>query len=226
MGEIFLLAVAAAFYPTLLAIVILILSRPKPVRLLAAYLAGGMLVSVGIGCAIVFALEGVGPPGKRTADPVVDIVVGTVSILVAWTLATGRDPRPARLKNRRERARAAGRRRDPWTTRALSHDSVVVAFVLGIVLDLPSVWYLVALKDISEAGHPAAVDVLLIVAFNLIMFVLIEVPLVAYLVAPERAAAAVSQFNTWLHANARRIGVVIAGGVGLYLAARGISNLI
>ena len=225
MAEIFLLAVAAAFYPTLLAIVILILSRPRPVRLLAAYLAGGMLVSIGIGCVIVFVLEGVGPPGKRTVDPTVDIVVGTASILVAWMLRTGRDLGPARLKERRERARVAGKRRDPWTTRALSHDSVAVAFALGIVLDLPSIWYLVALKDISEANNPAAVDVLLIVAFNLIMFVLIEVPLVAYLVAPERAAAAVRGFNAWLHANARQIGVIIAGGVGLYLVIRGVVAL-
>lgn len=225
MGEIFLLAVAAAFYPTLLAIVILILSRPRPVRLLAAYLAGGMIVSVGIGCAIVFALEGAGPPSKRTVDPAVDLVVGTVSILVAWMLATRRDPRPGRLRNRRERARAAGKQHGSWTTRAVSHDSVVVAFVLGIVLDLPSVWYLVALKDISQANNPTAVDVLLIVAFNLIMFVLIEVPLVAYLVAPERAAAAVSRFNAWLHAKARQIGVVIAGGVGLYLLVRGVLAL-
>jgi hypothetical protein len=224
MGDVFLLAVAAAFYPTLLAIVILILSRPRPVRLLAAYLAGGMIVSVGIGCLIVFGLEGAGPPRKRTADPIVDIVAGAVSILVAWMLVKGRDPRPRRLRDRQEQARAAGRH-ESWTSRAVSHDSPAVAFALGIVLDLPSVWYLVALKDIAEGNRGTAVDFLLILAFNLIMFVLIEVPLVAYLVAPERATVLVHGFNAWLHAHARHIAVAIAGGVGLYLLVRGVLAL-
>lgn len=225
MGDVFLLAVAAAFYPTLLAIVIVILSRPRPVRLLAAYLAGGMIVSVGIGCAIVFALEGAGSPGGPTFSPVVNIVVGTVSLFVAATLVTGRDPRPERLKQRHERARAAGARHTSWTTRAVGHDSVTMAFALGIVLDLPSIWYLTALKDIAEGDHSAAAEVLLILAFNLIMFVLIEVPLLAYLLVPDRATAAVNSFNVWLRAHARGIAEVIAGVVGLYLVVRGVAAL-
>ena len=43
MGKLILLALAAAFYPTLLAIVILILTRPQPVRLLTAFYVGAVL---------------------------------------------------------------------------------------------------------------------------------------------------------------------------------------
>src|SRR3954466_7379001 len=69
-GNILLLALAAAFYPTLLAVVIVVLGRPRPAPLLAAYLAGGMLVSVGIGLACVFLLEGVGAgEGGRGTNP-------------------------------------------------------------------------------------------------------------------------------------------------------------
>src|SRR3954466_3478474 len=86
-GNILLLAVAAAFYPTLLAIVIVVLGRPRPARLLAADLAGGMLISLGIGFAVVFVLEGVGANegGESTtnAGAVVDIVVGALALGIA-----------------------------------------------------------------------------------------------------------------------------------------------
>ena len=53
-----LLAFEAALYPTLLAAVVILLSLDRPARLIGAYLAGGMTISVGLGLAIVFALDG------------------------------------------------------------------------------------------------------------------------------------------------------------------------
>ena len=55
--QLLLLAVAAAFYPTLLAIVVLVLSRPNPARVLAWFLAGAAFVSVTIGLAAVLLLD-------------------------------------------------------------------------------------------------------------------------------------------------------------------------
>jgi hypothetical protein len=57
-GNIILLALAAAVYPILLAGVIVILARDKPARQLAAFLAGDMLISITAGLIIVFALDG------------------------------------------------------------------------------------------------------------------------------------------------------------------------
>ena len=52
-----LLALAACVYPTLLAGVILILARPRPLRMLLGFLAGGVTISLIAGIAIVRALE-------------------------------------------------------------------------------------------------------------------------------------------------------------------------
>jgi hypothetical protein len=38
--ELFLLAIAAAFYPTLLAIVVIMLAQPRPTRLLGLFSSG------------------------------------------------------------------------------------------------------------------------------------------------------------------------------------------
>jgi hypothetical protein len=216
MGDVFLLAVAAAFYPTLLAIVIVILQRPRPVRLLVAYLVGGMIVGIGAGCVILFVLGGAVDASGRQTSPIVDLVAGLLSLTVAALLAAG-------VRPRRRRARKQG---TPWTRRAMQRDSVALAFVLGLVLDLPSIWYLVALKDIAEGDYGTGVDLLLIVSFNLIMFALIEVPLAGYLLAPETSRKAVGDFNVWLKAHSRQIVEALAGGVGAYLSIRGLVGLL
>jgi len=224
MANILVLAFAAAIYPTLLAIVLVALRRPRPARLLAAYLAGGMIVGLACGCIIVFALKGSGVTTEdRTVSPAIDIAVGVLAIALAVTLARGLDPRPARLKRRKQEARAEGK--ESWTTRAVSRDSLKLAFVLGVVLDLPSLWYLIALKDIADSGSSPGVQVLMIVIFNLIMFLLVEVPLVAYVVAPERAQETVGRLNDWLHDHARPLTEGIAGTVGAYLVVKGIVAL-
>ena len=56
-AEIFLLAVYAALYPTLLAAVVILLAQSHPRRLLTVYLLGGMTVSIVAGLVIVFALS-------------------------------------------------------------------------------------------------------------------------------------------------------------------------
>lgn len=227
MGNVLVLAIAAAFYPTLLAIVIVALTRPRPVRLLGAYLAGGLLISIAIGCVIVFVLQGsvAGTSAEPTVSPVVDLVAGALTLGLAWILWSGRDPRPARLRRKREAAAPSAEARPSWSTRALGRDSLAIAFALGLVLDLPSVWYLVALKDIATGDHSTTVAVLQILLFNVVMFTLVEIPLVAYLLAPERAEARVRRANAWLHSHARQLGVAIAAAIGTYLIAKGVLAL-
>ena len=59
MINVLVLAIISAISPAILAVVIVVLSRPNPRRLLLAYLLGGMLASVAIGIAIVSTPEGV-----------------------------------------------------------------------------------------------------------------------------------------------------------------------
>ena len=62
MGDIFLLSLAAAIYPALLAAAVVILALPQPRRLLAGYLIGGMTVSITAGLLIL--------PAFQDSDPV------------------------------------------------------------------------------------------------------------------------------------------------------------
>ena len=175
---------------------LIVLTRPHPVRLLAAFLIGGMVTSITVGFVLLGVIDGTnlveGDTG-RSIGPGIDIVVGLASLALAYAVATGRElpfaERRAARKERRAAEKAGEEPKDPWTKRILGRDSLWLAFALGVVLDLPSVWYLAALKDIAEANHGVPTELLLILTFNLIMFALIEIPLVCYLFAPGKARA-------------------------------------
>lgn len=59
--------------------------------------------------------------------------------------------------------------------------------------------------------------------FDLVMFVLVEVPLVSYVISPDKTADRVSRFQDFLTKNASRIVAVLALGFGIALIAKGIA---
>jgi Sap, sulfolipid-1-addressing protein len=216
-AEIFGLAVAAAFYPVLLAGVLLLLTRPEPRGLLLAFLIGGMTVSLIAGAIILVVLQDTGAlkgSAKRTVSPAVDIAVGLISLGIA-----------VMLWQRRGRPREdQGRSQPEWLRRRLESGSPLLAFAIGVALNLPGIYYLAALKQISAGHYSTSVDVLLVVAFNLIMFTLVEVPLVWYIVSPDGAKRRVDRLDAWIHGHSRQVAMGIAGVVGAYLFARGVSE--
>ncbi|MGA8746949.1 MAG: GAP family protein [Solirubrobacterales bacterium] len=225
MINVLVLAIISAISPAILAVVIVVLSRPNPRRLLLAYLLGGMLASVAIGIAIVSTLNEskllAGP--SPAADPIVNFTVGALALIVAYALATDRD---APLEQRRRQRRASRPPRDPWSERVLNRGNVPIAFAVGITLNLPGAFYLVALKDIAESQNGIGTQVFAILVFNLIMFVLAEVPLLGYSFAPAPTRARVEQLNAWMAHHARQIVVAVATLAGLYLIGRGLLGVL
>jgi hypothetical protein len=224
LADLLVLALASAVYPTLLAVSVLLLNTPNPRPLLLGYLAGALTASIACGLAIVFALsetDALDNAGPR-ASPLVDVIGGGLILVLGWAVATGR---VARMRGRR-RAGHPKERRPSWTSRMLSRGSPSLAFGVAIVLStIPGLYYLVGLKDIADGGYGVAVRILLVVAFNLVQFALIEIPLVAYALAPESTAARVDRFDAALRRNRRTVGTVVCLVVGLYLIARGVAGL-
>lgn len=221
------MACGSAIYPSLLAAVVLIMGQPNPRRLLTAYLAGALLISIGAGLAIVFALNSsdVTAGGEDRFGPGADIAVGLVALLLFWLLLTDRD---RRLRERRAEHRASkpDDGRDPWTRRILDRGSLKLTFVLGMALSLPGALYLVALKDIAESGAGTARSIFWIVLYNLIMFALAEIPLLGYALAPERTRETVDAANAWLGSHSRQVAMGLCAAAGGILLLRGLVQLI
>jgi hypothetical protein len=219
--NVLILAVVSAISPAILAVVIVVLSRPSPRRLLLAYLVGGMLTSIAVGFAIVGSLNGseLLSGSSPAADPIVNFTVGALALIVAFVLATDRD---AGLEERRRERRASRPARDPWSARVLNRGNAPIAFAVGVALNLPGAFYLVALKDIAQGQNGIGAQLFAIVLFNLIMFVLAEVPLLGYSFAPEATRVKVESLNAWMADHARQIVIAVAIVAGIYLVGRGI----
>ncbi len=97
-------------------------------------------------------------------------------------------------------------------------------FAAGLAINLPGAFYLIALKDIAAGHHSTGLDVFQVLVFNLIMFLLAEISLLGLIIAPERTDALVARMDHWLSANSRRIAIVLAALLGVFLIARGIAH--
>lgn len=230
LGTIFLLSLLAMFNPTLLAAVTLMLLTENPKRLMLGYLLGAYTASITVGLAIVFALHDSDAvsTSKQTIGPVEDLVIGALLLLVALVLGTDRD-RP--LRERRERRKEAkqaknGEKKEPLPMRLLGRGSPRIAFVVGILLSFPGVSYLTGLSHIDKLGAAAVPTALLVIAFCLIQQLLLEVPLVGYMLRPEGTQRAVDNFRDWLARNGRRAGIYVAIVLGALLIIRGIAGLV
>jgi hypothetical protein len=222
------LALGSAVYPTLLAVVIVILTQPNPRRLLAAYLAGAMLTSLTIGVVFVTGVGGSGianGESGRTVNPAVNLVVGLLLLTLLYALLSGRDRRLTEIRARRK-ARHADSEKESWSERVLQRQSIALTFVVGMALNLPGALYLVALTEIASADQSTAQDLLQIVVYNLIMFSWAEVPLIGYGIAPERTEAFIHRFHDWLGSHLRQIAIAICGVAAIYLTIKGITGLL
>ncbi|HEX4526259.1 MAG TPA: GAP family protein [Gaiellaceae bacterium] len=224
--ELLILAFASMFWPTLILIVVLALRVPQPVKILIWFLAGGLLTTISIGIVIVFTLQGGGfvsgshPP----ADPALDLVIGLLSLAAAFAL--NRKGPKAQPEVQPKSAEPSEEKKPSMAERAVGRGAAV-AFAAGIVLNIvPGTFPIVALKDIAELDVSNGAKVATIIGFYLIMFAFIEIPIVAYLFAPERTTVAVNDFNAWLSRNGRRLGAYVLGIVGVYLVVRGIVELL
>jgi Sap-like sulfolipid-1-addressing protein len=225
-GDVFFLAFLAALYPTLLAATTVMLLLPHPKRLLLGYLLGAAMTSVTLGLVIVFALRhsGLVETTQTTLGPGADIVLGCLALVIAFVLRSGRDQKL--VERRRERKAAKGPSAPPRWQQALGRGSARTTFVVGALLTLPGATYLTALHRIADENLADPATVAVVLAFNLIMLMLLEVPLLAYTFAPEWTPKAVERFKQKLRERGRIWGIRVAAALGLLMVARGIITLL
>jgi hypothetical protein len=201
------MAVAVSLEPFRIGMSVLMLNRPRPHLQLAAFLCGGFLMGLTVGAIVLFALESRVLGSGHFTLPRVQIVIGTCALVAAAVLAT-----------------TTGRPRTPpaWLTRLLRGESLRVAGVAGMGIALPSVDYLAALAVIAAGSPSPATRMSALLVFNVVAFALVEIPLLAYLVAPRRTLAAMTGLHQWIRARQRSEVAVLLAVVGVVLVTAGL----
>ena len=210
------MAIAVSLEPFRIGMTVVMLNRPRPLLQLLTFLAGGFAMGTAVGVIVLFLLR----PALGSAHftlPRVQIVVGVVVLVTAAVVAAGvLEPKPGP----REPGLLATRARQ-----LLNGRSLWTAGAAGLGIALPSVDYLAAMALIVASGAAAATQVGALLLFNVVAFGLVEIPLIAFLVAPDRTRATLSALNDWLQARRRRGVAVLLAAVGLVLLVVGFAGL-
>ena len=203
------MAVAVSLEPFRIGMSVLLLNRPRPLLQLSAFLCGGFLMGLTVGAAVLFLLESRAESAHFTL-PRVQIAIGVLALLAAAALAV-----------------TEGRPRTPpaWLSRFIDGQSLWVAGAAGLGIALPSVDYLAALAVIGTADISSTTRLAALLVFNVVAFALIEIPLLAYLVAPDRTRARLEALNDWVRARGRRGVAVLVAVVGTVLLVAGLAGL-
>ncbi|HEX3562583.1 MAG TPA: GAP family protein [Solirubrobacterales bacterium] len=228
MNGTFVYALTAALNPTLLGATTVMLLLDHPKRLLVGYLLGALLTSVTLGLVIVFSLDGSANTAQHTLSPAMDLILGAVLLIVAYLIRPGRQPKESgRLAVRRRRKQESkGDKGPPLWQRKLSQGTARTTFIVGALLTLPGASYLIGLHKIAEQDPSTAEAIGMVLLFNVIMLVLLEVPLIGFVFAPEWTPRAVDRFKEWFSRNARRLGFRAALVIGLLLILKGLIYLL
>ncbi|WIM89448.1 GAP family protein [Candidatus Mycobacterium wuenschmannii] len=215
LATVLIMALAVSIEPYRIGMTVLMLNRPRPVRQLFAFLCGGFVMGTTVGLIVLFVFRRILLGTSFVTVPRVQLLIGLLIICIAVIVGIdlfGRlGPRPAKL------TRPA--------TDLLKGDSLPVAGIAGLSIALPSVDYLAALAVILASGATALKQVAVLIAFNVVAFAPVEIPLLAYLLAPKPTARAVTALHEWIRSRRRRDVAIALAVVGSAFIAAGLYGL-
>jgi hypothetical protein len=223
MGQVIAWAFLSALNPTLLAATTVMLLSPRPLRLMVGYWLGAMFISLTLGLIIVFALESssVVSTTKNTLSPIADFVLAAVFLVLAAVLARGRD-KNVEGRHQSRRARRGEEKKTPKWQEQLGKGTARATFLIGVILSLPGATYVAGLDHIDKLHYSTAVTVLLVIGFNLVSLLLLEIPMVAFKVAPTQTPIAIDRAKAWGQGHWRQLAVWALVVIAVALAIKGI----
>ena len=205
------MAAAVSLEPFRVAMTVVMLNRPRPALQLAAFLCGGFVMGLSVAAVVLVAVRSRLPESAHFTLPRVQIVIGLLALAAAAVVATT-SGRPRTVPG--------------WLTGLLSGSSLWVAGLAGMGIALPSVDYLAALAVIAAATAEPARQAAAVLVFTVVAFASVEIPLLAFVLAPERTRAAMTRLDAFIRAHRRRSVAVLLAVVGAVLLAAGLAGTV
>ena len=225
-AEFFGLAFLAALNPKLLAIDLLLIENRRPRAMFLCLLLGGLTVALTIGWLDVLVFHADAIKAQSRVGAGVDLALGLLLLSVGGLLVTGR------LHGRRKAPVPAGdgppdkpEKKDGWAQRVLAEPRLGLAMLTGAVIGIPGASYLTALHILVTGKSSTAIQVVAVVIFVVIDFLLIIIPFAFLELRPEATKAALKHGQDWLLGHALQLMAAIALLLGAYLAISGLVRL-
>ncbi len=225
-AEFFALAVSAALNPKLLGLDLLLIENRRPRAMFLCLLLGGMTVALTIGLLDVLTVHADAITAQGKASAGVDLAVGLVLLAGGGLLATGR------LHGRRRAPVPAGtgppgkpENKDSWAQRVLAKPRLGLAMLVGALIGLPGASYIAALHNLVAGHYSTLTQVIAVVVFVVIDFLLIIIPFSFLELRPEATKALLKRTQDWLLSHALQLMAGVALALGAYLAISGLIRL-
>jgi hypothetical protein len=198
-------AVLASVSPTALLVMAVYLSTANPRTMALLYVAGAVIMTVATGVALLIVIRITGLNLPRGHDPRFGLRLGLgVLALAGAVFYTVRKPRET----------APGEQRRPgFMARLMARPSPRIAFLTGLLVFAPGATFIAAVQVIATSDASVPLIVLALVIVVTITVIVVWLPLVGYLAAPDATTRRLAALNGWLRTHGRTV-VVYALGVG------------
>jgi Sap, sulfolipid-1-addressing protein len=222
-AEFFGLAFLAGLNPKLLALDLVLIENRRPRAMFLYLLLGGLAVGLTIGLLDVLVVHADAINHQASIGAGVDLALGLLLLAAGTLAATGR------LHGRRKAPVAFG---DPqpaqkasWAQRMLAEPRLTLAVGVGAVIGIPGASYVTALHNLVTGKSSTATQVIAVVVFVLISFLLIIIPFAFLVLRPEATKARLKRSQVWLRSHARQFIATIALLLGTYLTVSALVRL-
>ncbi len=229
-AEFFALAFLSALNPKLLAIDLLLIENRRPRAMFLCLLLGGLTVALTVGWLDVLVFHADAINAQRSVSAGVDLALGLLLLAAGALLATGR------LHGQRKAPVPAGggsgekpgekpQKKDGWAQRVLAEPRLGLAMLVGALIGIPGASYLTALHLLVTGKSSTAIQVIAVVVFVLIDFLLIIIPFLFLELRPEATKARLKHTQDWLLGHALQLMATIALLLGAYLTVSALVRL-
>jgi hypothetical protein len=179
------------------------------------YLAGAIIMTAALGVVLIVVIRagGLSQVGNRTPRYGLRLGLG-VAALVGGVVVARREPKAAAGGD-------ASAKKQGWMARLISRPSPLTALVVGILLFYPSAGLVAAVQEIGTSHDSVGLETLGVALVVLVDVLVIWVPLLVHLIAPDATTRALRGFDDWLRAHKRTITIVGLTAVGVILIVNG-----
>jgi hypothetical protein len=211
------LALLASISPTALLIASVFLGSAQPRRAGAFYLVGAVIMSLAMGIVVLAIIRGVGLDHASQHEPRYGFRLALGVVLLAASAVVAR---------RRTSTGAATEPHQGRLQQMAAEPSPLSAFLVGILVFAPGAAFLAAIQVIATARASIDLTVLAVALVVAINVLLVWVPIVLHLVAPETTTRWLTSFNGWLRANGQVVLLWVFLVSGCIMVGNGIYGLV
>jgi hypothetical protein len=210
-------AVLASVSPTALLVMAIYLSTANPRTMALLYVTGAVIMTVATGVALLVVIRITGLNLPRGHDPRFGLRLGLGVLALAGAVfyTVRKPPEPVPDKQRRP----------GFMARLMARPSPRIAFATGLLLFAPGATFIAAVQVVATSDASVPLIVLALAIVVTITAIVVWLPLIAYLAAPDATTRRLAMVNEWLRRHGRTVLVYALGVAGAVLIVNGALGL-